>query len=361
MSDNFKPQNGFKLFESSDSSTYSLIEHLKLKRYTLASIIIKQNTTILDIPNSFGWTPFMMVLTNIKNNNDVVFIKKFIKYVNLDRINIDDMNYILIIIKYCEPELISDVFNILNDSGVNIHYESTSGLNALDLSIKMFIFAKGNDNDMYYYQLAYKLKHQYNMKSNQYDIINYIEGKLTTWILDNLDSDNESYQVMQNNIKLPGSILAPVFNTDNVILEYIPVKPQYNKEEMEVLDMMTSTELEYALTEILKTKTEETKIKNPVKNNTKKKKQKIIQITEGDDITNVKSVSVIKFGRQNDIIPVPKCSGCKIGFDKREFCIIKPCNHSVLCTYCIKAYNSTLYTRCPLCGIFIDYVIFKGE
>lgn len=361
----FNPQTGVKYYDSfdyHDNNMLLLMNHLRNRRYTTACTIIRNNRGIINVPNKKGWTPFMVVLSNIKTLEDVKFIKFCTKYFNPTQINLNDMNYILIAIRHCAPKHLMLVFNILNNNKVKLEYETSDGVNALDMAIEMFHNTMSYDTDYYYMELIQKLRDEYKMKSNKYEIINYVEGNITAWIVDNLNCDSDSYQITMDNESLPGSIVAHVPNTDNVILEYVPQKPdptdEARQKSLAELESMSGEDMKLALMKEL-----DVSLPSPPLP-TKKKSQMIPTADFGSFGGNHKkrkqNINIIKFRSVTTTNEIPKCYRCRASYVNENFGIFQPCNHSIMCMNCIvDEYEESGFHGCPLCGTIIESAIGK--
>lgn len=355
---NFRPQTGNRIYKSFNKHVNSamtlLINHLRNKRYHDAQTLIRQNCGIINSPGDRGWTPFMALLSNVETIEDVKMIKYCLKYVNPNQINLNDMNYILIAIRHCAPGQLNLIFDMLHRNKINVYYETGDKLNALDLAIEMYHMSKGYEEDNFYLEMICKLIKNYKVKSNKYEILNYINEAISPWILDNLDCDNENYTIINDGISPAGSIVANVPNTENVILEYIPIKPDPNDtkriESLNHLESLSPEELaEELISKLTNKRTDDVKYENKNKNMNK----------NIDENPNKKTqLYIIRFQTDCKSHDIPKCYRCDTSYKNTNFGIFRPCSHCIMCMDCImKIHGENANFVCCVCDTTIESVV----
>lgn len=398
-------QLGWNDFGKAERHVLPLIDSLKKRKYDTAGNIIHRNVDIVNCQDDLGWTPIMMLLANVQNDSDVLFIKQFIKYVNINSINLNDMNYLLIMIQHSEPKHIMELFNILMKRNVDIEYTTANKFNALDIAIQMFHVCTSCNCDTYYFRLVYKLKTDCGLKSNKYPTINDIDYNITPLILDNLNESkdytidysedhferlfDDTSLVTYDSIKVGISRI----DVDRTTKEY-----QDNQEKIQKYSQMDGEELQSEL-EIMMVELDKEKDKSKDKSTnpfycpdfeTKPTDAEIFRSYSSvvssnsnpysnknsnscccssqnkdkpyeTDMKGLKILTFPRFGMVKDMTnkTIPKCMKCKVSYTSSSLSIIMPCRHAVLCSNCAYRISEEKNPNCPDCYRSIEHIVIK--
>jgi hypothetical protein len=412
MSQSFTPQIGWKYFGNINNNIYfeKLTKLLQEENYNDAIEYTVRNPDIINKPNTFGWTPLMALITNVQNINCIPYIKQVIGFVNLKQINLNDDNYLLIAIKHCHPEFLYEVYKILVENNINVHYQSQNGTNALDLSIDMFKFTVGKKCDIKYFNIAFDLKEKRNVQSIKHDIINHIEFPISPWLIENLENNNDYYNVIYDpDIVSLNSTTSNLVPSSYIYLTYekedlTPENIKTRKEAIDILNLMSDEELlvklkmslgkdinsndniDYQIESqtknskkhipFLNSSFNELNKKDPIKNfekpetyitpncnstNYSKKKKKDKKGKEANQQFKPSQNIIVfdKFMTQNKFSA--SCIRCGTYFTDKNFAaIFKPCDHTVMCkTYIINLNNKRSIDNCPKCYTIIYYAVLN--
>lgn len=248
----FKSQIGWHRFGISEKQIVPLLTQLKKREYDVAYQSIQTHPDIINKPDDKGWTPLMMMLANLKTQAGVDFVRDVLKFVDINRINLDDLNYLMIAIKYAEAEFLEELFQIFYIRQINIEYVNSHKMNAFDMCIDMYYLCNSCNCDSYYFNLAFSLRQKHGLKSIKYPKINEIQGMITPWILLNLEeSDNYTIHYDEKTFHVPPYHNCPAgasnVEEDNVILYYEKKKGDVDKEGIEVFTSQTFEELRSGL------------------------------------------------------------------------------------------------------------------
>ena len=392
----FKSQLGWKKFGKSERHVSRLIEHLKNRKFDLAGNMITKDVDIINYQDDKGWTPIMMLLANVRTDSDVLFIKQYIKYVNINSINLDDMNYILIMLTHSEPKYIMELFNILLKRNVNIEYTTSNKVNALDIAIKMFHLCTSCNCDVFYYRMAQRLR-DFELESHQYP---NISCNITPWILDNLEestdytidySEDDFEQLFDDTGIAKENINIDVVRTelDKTTAKYID-----NKEKNDKCCAMNGeqlqSDLEMIFIELDKSKCKSV-IDNPHRSNPfyyqefetkqttnssynndifKSYSSILTSNLSSDDQkdkpfeTDMKGLKILTFPRYGIVKEInektlPKCKMCKVSYGNNSLAVILPCNHAVICSNCSYKISNEKNPNCPDCYRSIEHIVIK--
>lgn len=319
----------------------------------------------------------MMMIANLNSDDSVDFIRKIIIYVDLKIINLADLNYLMIVIKYTEPKFIDSLFQIFHEQQINMEYINGNNMNVLDECIKMYHLCNSCNCDMYYFNLASSLRDKYNIISVKYPKINDIKEIITPWILLNIDNINNSpessilihydestYQIAPDNTSI---INISNYNNDNIILYYEKIKGKIDN-SIDTFTSLTEDELYYGLQILLsesnlpkslsKNTTVSESYSNIVKNS---KNTKIIS----DEIEIYNDLSIISLKTYNNQRykfnkdKMPKCNTCKLSYNPNCFAILIPCMHSILCNSCAYSMKDKKRVSCVKCYRTVEHIIIK--
>jgi hypothetical protein len=401
MSQSFTPQVGWKKFKNKYDNFHfkQLIELLHNEKYEDAIKYTVNNPDIINKSDRYGWTPLMALIANIQDIKCLPYIQSVIGFVNLKQINLEDNNYLLIAIKHCHPEILFEVYKILIEHNINIHYINHDNINAFDLAIDMFKFTIGKNCDIKYFSIAFDLKEKHRVQSIKYEIINHIEFPISPWLIENLENDSDYYEVVYDPNVLCSNLVSihPVPNS-NVCLTFekqsLTIEDIKRRKEMtDIMNIMSDEELlvqlkmslgqninsnhntQYSKRNVpfLSSYSNELKKKDLIKNVEKPETYKEPKTNPNNDNksinnnyqnkkSNLPTQNIIIFDKSLTQTQLnATCIRCGIKFtDKNYVVIFKPCDHAIMCKGCIiKLNKKRSINGCPKCYTKIHYAVLN--